>query len=99
MKINSSTCIIASCAILTVTLLAQNNNSPQPQGAVPDKDALTVSSLKAVLHVVASERKWQYKETTPGTNLNEMGRQGWELVAVVSSSTDRSQYWKRPLPE
>jgi hypothetical protein len=99
MKINSSTCIIASCAILTVTLLAQNNSAPQPQGTAPDKETLTVSSLKTALHAVASERKWEYKETTPGTNLNVMGRQGWELISVVSSSTDRTQYWKRPLPE
>jgi len=97
MKANSSTCVVACCAFLAVTLLAQNNPPSAPDPVA--KEALTVTTLKAALHTVATERKWQYRETTPGTNLNEMGRQGWELVAVVSSATDRAQYWKRPLPE
>ena len=42
--------------------------------------------------------KWEYEVTPHGhdkEHLNEMGAQGWELIAVQHNST----IWKRPLDE
>jgi hypothetical protein len=97
MKMNPFTCVVASCAILAVTLLAQDNTTPPPVLKLQPKDDLTVSTLKSALRSMAAEQKWQYKQTSPGTNLDKMGRDGWELVIVVNTDSEKTQYWKKTL--
>ena len=56
-------------------------------------------------------QKWEYREeyydwvtypaaeTEPGEILNELGQEGWELVAMIEDETGRTMYLKRPLAE
>ena len=41
---------------------------------------------------------WEYLKTPDDSRLDELGRQGWELVAVVPSGVDGAAnfYFKRP---
>lgn len=45
-------------------------------------------------------KKWEYRTEYDGfdeVNLNEVGQEGWELVAVVYADDDNMFYFKRPL--
>ena len=47
-------------------------------------------------------QKWEYRihiETLSTDELNELGRQGWELVAAIKLNTEVHYYFKRPLEE
>jgi hypothetical protein len=41
---------------------------------------------------------WEYHKTSDEAHLDELGRQGWELVAVTPSGANREAafYFKRP---
>jgi hypothetical protein len=99
MKINPFTCVVAGCAVLAVTLLAQE---PGQRRVIlhsdPDASFLTPASFRTALHSFEAERKWQYKIVAPGANLDVLGKEGWELVAVVSADREQSLYFKKPLP-
>ena len=41
---------------------------------------------------------WEYLTLDRAPDLAELGRQGWELVAVVTREAGDSFYFKRPLP-
>jgi hypothetical protein len=42
---------------------------------------------------------WEYLTLDRPPDLAELGRQGWELVAVVARDSGDSFYFKRPLPD
>jgi hypothetical protein len=41
---------------------------------------------------------WEYLTLDHAPDLAELGRQGWELVAVVAREAGDAFYFKRPLP-
>jgi hypothetical protein len=48
------------------------------------------------------QRKWEYKTETQRDTLNDLGKEGWELVAVVqtvrgSAGLGERLYFKRPI--
>jgi len=44
---------------------------------------------------------WEYHKTSNDDNLDTLGREGWELVAVVPSGPggEATLYFKRPTPD
>ena len=41
---------------------------------------------------------WEYRTTVDPADLEPLGREGWELVSVVSRDTQTVHYLRRPLP-
>jgi hypothetical protein len=43
---------------------------------------------------------WEYLKTSDDSRLDELGRQGWELVAALSTHIGNATfYFKRPVPD
>lgn len=59
---------------------------------------VAVGSIRGTADEPAAVVRWEYKtvSTTAGTTLNELGREGWELVATSPGSNSSSLlYFKR----